>query len=213
MRPLLPLAVLALLMAGCTAADDPAPPNADPNGPAPTLPPTSADNRTSTGPPTAPPTSTGSTQGPGFASHAEEDSAADDDFSGLSVHGRLAGSGDAVWVEASATKFSPARYKVPDGRCAQPWTEALLGPNGPVQPRRPLASCTAFSLRDMQDNEDISIALEWDGTLWDSGTESYVPAPAGKYVWQATFHVYSGGAGSEYNESADLALAFDVTVP
>lgn len=216
MRLLLPVAVLALLVAGCAAADDPAPPNADPNGPAQTLPPASASNSTSpTGVPSTPPKSStsSSTYGAGFAPHSEEESAGSADFTGLAVNGRLAGAGDALWIEASANKFSPASYRVPDGQCVQPWTEALLGPNGPVQPRRPVPTCTAFGLRPMQDNEAISIALEWDGTLWDGGQEKYVPAPAGQYVWQATFHVYSGGVGAQYNESAELALAFEVTVP
>lgn len=220
MRTLAPLLLLALALAGCTAGDDPTtPPNADPNAPHGTLPPTpSHTTGPATGTPTGSPSpSNGSSATNGsagrFAPHAQEGSASDADFGGLAVHGRLAGSGSRLTLEAAATKFSPAAYKVPDGQCTKPWTERLLGPDGAaLRHRQPAAGCTGFELRPMADNEAIPLGLEWDGTLWDAAAGRYVAAPAGTYTWEASFHVYSGGSGSAYEDSADLALAFQVTV-
>lgn len=220
MRLLLPALLLASALAGCTAGDDPAtPPSADPNAPHGTLPPTSSDNTTgpATGTPTgsySPSNSSSATGGPGrFGSHAQEGSASDADFSGIAVNGKLAGSGPRVSIEASATKFSPAAYKVPDGQCAKPWTERMVGPGGaPVAHRQPAAACAGFGLRAMAENEAIPLRLEWDGTVWDAAAGRHVPAPPGTYTWEATFHVYSGGSGASYDDSANLTLAFQVTV-
>ena len=219
MRTLVPLLLLAAALAGCTAGDDPAPPNADPNAPHGTLPPTSAQNTTgpATGTPTGSYSISNSSSGPGgparFGPHSQEGSASDADFSGIAVNGRLSGSGARVALEASATKFSPAAYKVPDGQCAKPWTERMVGPGGmPVAHRQPAAGCTGFGLRAMAENEAIPLGLSWDGTVWDAAAGRYAPAPAGTYTWEATFHVYSGGSGSTYDDSANLTLAFQVTV-
>lgn len=209
---LLPFAVLALLLAGCSAADDDAPPNADPNGPPETQPPLPPSN--TTGPPSDTSSSSSTaTSTVAFGPHDEEETASDPDFSGLAVNGRLTGSGGALRIEAVANKVSPAQYKVPSGQCNQPWTESLVGPAGAVQQRQPVATCAAFGLRPMQDNEAIPVQLEWNGTLWDAGAGRYVAAPSGTYTWQATFHVYSGGEGAQYTDSADLTLSFEARVP
>jgi hypothetical protein len=223
MRPLLALALLSLALAGCTAGDQSGPPSADPNG-SESQPPvaqgtmttgpptgTSSPSATDTTTPASSSSSTSTTYAPSFARHDQEDSASDPDFSGIAVNGHLTGSGAQLQIEATANKFSPAQYRVPTGSCSKPWTESMTGPSGPVQPHAPTAACTGFALRDMADNEAISNRVTWDGQLWDSSGHA-APAPSGTYTWARSFHVYQGGTGAQYNDSATMPLTFQVHV-
>lgn len=229
MRRVLALALLALVLSGCSAgtSDDPAPPNADPNG-QPTLPPAGPSSST-TGPPTSlgsNSTSASSSSGPtttatppppagpaSFGEHAGEDTASDADFPGLFVGGQLDGSGPQVRIEAAANNAGQRDYRVPDGNCKQPWSEVLRNEDGQVVAhRQPLSACTAFGLKPFPASEFLSTALTWNGTLWDGGKGAFVTAPAGSYTWEVTFDVYSGGSGASYDDHAALTLSFDVEV-
>lgn len=212
------LTLLAVLVAGCSAgtSDDPSPPNADPNG-SQSFPPV-----TSTGTGTGPPSfsnssSTSTTAAPPpsrFAVHDEEDSASHEDFPGLFASGRMQGSGPAVRVEATANNLGERAYRVPDGACRQPWSEAMTGPDGaPVQPRRPMPACASFGLKEFPAHDFLAKDLAWNGTLWDAASGSFVPAPPGAYAWTVTFDVYSGGSGAQFDDHAALTLSFDVQVP
>ena len=228
MRRALALAVLALVLAGCTAgtSDDPTPPNADPNGQQ-TLPP-AGPSSTTTGPPTASNstsptasatssmTTTSAAPAPepaSFGRHDAEDSATDPDFPGLFVGGRLQGSGPQLTVEATANNMGERDYRIPDGTCRQAWSEILRDSDGDVvQHRKPLATCQAFGLKTFASSDFLSTALTWNGTVWDAASGSFVTAPAGDYVWEVTFDVYSGGSGASYDDHAAMTMSFDVEV-
>ncbi|HUR25396.1 MAG TPA: lipoprotein [Candidatus Thermoplasmatota archaeon] len=226
MRRVLALALIALVLSGCSTAtsDDPTPPNADPNGQQ-TLPPAGPGSAS-----TAPPTATNSSSGPAsasasqtsapnrrppsFAAHDAEDSATDPDFPSLFVAGHLQGSGPQLRIESTANNMGERDYRVPDGACQQAWSETLRGPDGKlVQQRKPLSTCAAFGLKPFPAHEFLSTALTWNGTLWDAASSSFVTAPAGTYVWTVTFDVYSGGSGAQYDDHAAMALTFEVKVP
>lgn len=221
MRRVLALALVVLALSGCSAgtADDPAPPNADPNGQQ-TLPPAGPPS-TSTGPPTASgsnsTTSAGSdsaTGGPAsFGQHDAEDSATDPDFPGLFVGGRLQGSGAQLRVEAAANNAGQRDYRVPDGDCKQPWSDVLRDADGDVVAhRQPLATCGAFGLEPFAAGEFLATALSWNGTLWDATSGSFVAAPTGTYTWDVTFDAYSGGSGSSFDDHAAMTMSFTVDV-
>jgi hypothetical protein len=228
MRRVLALALVALALSGCSAgtSDDPAPPNADPNGQQ-TLPPAGPAS-TGTGPPTASgsnstttavgtssvTTSASSAAGPcSFGQHDAEDSATDPDFPGLFVGGRLQGSGAQLRVEAAANNAGQRDYRVPDGTCKQPWTEVLRDAGGDlVAHRQPVAACSAFGLEPFAAGDFLSTGLAWNGTLWDASRGSFVAAPAGTYTWEVTFDVYSGGSGSSFEDHAAMTMSFDVEV-
>ncbi|MHB1261663.1 MAG: hypothetical protein ACYC2H_08085 [Thermoplasmatota archaeon] len=212
------LTVFAVFVAGCSTAttDDPAPPNADPNGQ--DALPTVSSKGTGTGPPTFSNSSSSSTtatpQPASFGPHDEEDSTSHQDFPGLFVNGRLQGSGPVVRIEATANNVGERAYRVPNGICQQPWSESMTGPGSTsVQPRQPMVTCAAFGLKEFAAHEFLSKELAWNGTLWDSASGSYVTAPSGSYTWTVTFDVYSGGSGAEFDEHAALILQFDVQVP
>jgi hypothetical protein len=217
--------LLALMLAGCSAgtSDDGTPPNADPNG-AQTLPPASSDTpstgppdgnsttssatATSTGASTTQPPSAGSTS---FAAHDEEDTATDEDFPSLLVGGRLQGSGSQLRIEATANNLGERDYLVPDG-CRKPWGESMTGPSGQsVQHRQPASSCAGFTYKPLAAHDFLSAALTWDGTVWDSSSGSFVPAPSGSYSWVVTFDVYDDVGGTQ--QHATLSMSFDVQVP
>lgn len=210
--------LLVSTLAGCTAGDDPnTPPNADPNR-GESYPPLPG---SSTPPPTAPPpnatsssssSSSSAAPAPRVSAQEQEDSDTDGDFPSLFVGGRLRGSGGEARVEATANNVGERAYRIPDGRCAQPWTESMQGPAGAVQLRKPAPACTGFGLRDLPGHEFVSTALTWNGTLWDAASGAYVPAPAGTYTWTVAFDVYSGGSGAQYEDHATLTLDFQVTV-
>lgn len=233
MRRVLSLALLAvgaLILSGCTAgtSDDPSPPNADPNGQQ-TLPPAGPASA-STGPPTTsnstsssaddPPGATSTSAAPppaagpaSFGHHDAEDSATDDDFPSLFVSGHLQGSGPQLRIEAAANNMGERDYKVPDGTCKQPWSEVLRDADGNVVAhRQPFASCAAFGLTTFAAHDFLSTALTWNGTLWNAASGSFVTAPAGEYVWEVTFDVYSGGSGAQYDDHAAMTITFEVEV-
>lgn len=225
MRRALALTLIALVLSGCTAgtSDDPAPPNADPNGQQ-TLPPAGPSSST-TGPPTA---SNSTTSGGSatsttaavpapatapFDEHDEEGTATDPDFPSLFVGGHLQGSGPRLRIEATANNMGERDYRIPDGACRQPWTDVLRDADGDVvQHRKPLASCEAFGLKAFAAHDFVSTALTWDGTIWDASSGSFVTAPAGDYAWEVTFDVYSGGSGASYDDHAAMAMTFGVEV-
>jgi len=229
MRRALAFALLALLLAGCTSGtsdDDPSPPNADPNGQQ-TLPP-AGPGTASTGPPTATNSttpgasgsSTSATTAPpatatpaSFGSHDADDTATDEDFPSLFVSGHLTGSGPQLRIEAAANNMGERDYRIPDGTCAQPWSDEMRDSDGDVvQHRKPLASCSAFGLKPFAAHDFLSTALTWNGTLWDASSNSFVTAPSGSYTWEVTFDVYSGGSGSTYDDHAAMTITFDVEV-
>lgn len=228
MRRALALLLLASLLAGCTSGtsdDDPAPPNADPNG-AQTLPPAGSTSP-STGPPTASnsttasstssatTTSTYAAPGPtSFGGHDEEDSSTAESFPALFVSGRLHGSGPSLRIEAAANNMGERAYRIPDGTCQKPWSESMAGPSGQaVQHRQPAATCAAFGLKELAARDFVATALTWDGTVWDATAGRFVAAPSGSYVWTVAFDVYSGGSGAQFDDHARMTLSFDVTVP
>jgi hypothetical protein len=219
MKWALALLLVGVALAGCTAGDDdPAPPNADPNGTRSYPPPPNTSTPPSTDTHTNPPpsnmsSSSSATVAPSgrFGPHDEEDSASDASFSGLMVGGHLTGSGALVHVEAVANNVGERTYRVPDG-CGTPWREAMAGPSGAaVAPRPPPAACPSPSYRDLAAHDYLSRTLEWNGTLWDAASGTYVPAPAGTYAWSVTFDAYSG-SGTPPPEHAALTLQFQVTV-
>lgn len=209
----LPLAIAAVLVAGCNANPD-SPTDSGPMGnttsQGTTTPPPSTGNSTTSATTTTSATSTSTyPSGPRFAGHHEEQSASDQDFPGLSANGLLSGGGERVTMEASALNFGGRTYRV-SNVCVEPWTEDMAGPSGPAQIRQPAATCTAFGLRDFAPGESIAYNGGWDGTLWSNG--GYTPAPSGHYMWALTFTVYTGGSGSQYTDTAQLRLPFTVTV-
>jgi hypothetical protein len=221
MRRAVALAVLALVLSGCSAgtSDDPTPPNADPNGSV-SSPPVSYS--TSSGPPTASNSSSSSAtstypapQGSvSFAPHDAEDSTTAEAFPSLLVSGHLQGSGPQLRVEATANNMGERSYRIPDGTCQEPWSESMVGPDGQaVQLRQPASTCAAFSLTELEAHGFTSTELTWNGTLWDAAAGAFATAPKGDYEWTVAFDVYSGGSGSEFDDHATLTLHFDVHVP
>lgn len=216
MRTLLAATLAALVLAGCTAGYGPDGPHADPNGPK-TYPPLPDSN--STGPPTGSdaPTTTGSstqttTYATSFAEHSQDDSANDANFPGLGVNGHLSGSGSQVRVEVTANDFGERTYRIPDGKCAQPFTESMTGPDGSVVAfRQPPASCSGFALRDLQPGDFESKAFLWNGTLWDASASAYVPAGVGTYTWSVTAHVYPSDATAP-GDGTSLTMQFQVHI-
>ena len=218
MRWALALLACSAALAGCTAGEDPRPPNADPY-PSESYPPlgsssTPPSSETHTANPPTNTSSASSTPPPAgatrFGAHDQEDSASDPDFSGLMLGGRLAGSGSALRVEAAANNVGERAYRIPDG-CRSPWSETMKGPSGAVQLRQPVATCAAESYKDFPAHDYLSRPFEWNGTLWDAASGAYVPAPAGTYSGSIAFDVYSG-SGSPPADHATLTLEFQVNV-
>lgn len=206
--------LLTVLVAGCTTGDDPEPPNADPNGPPETFPPTNTTAPTTSSPTATYASSPTSSPTPGVTVSAQhqEDSALHDDFPGLSVAGQLDVTGNVAHFEAAASNMGQRTYRV-SSVCVQPWDENLLGPDGDVSHREPMATCAAFGLRDFAPGESIPFSSEWNGTLWSNEDgEGFDPAPDGTYTWTARFQVYSGGSGAEYDYAGTLELQFQVSV-
>jgi hypothetical protein len=219
MRWALGLLLCCATLAGCTAGDDPRPPNADPF-PGESHPPrpstsTPPSTETHTNPPpsnatTSTQTSTAPPASSRFGPHDQEDGATDPRFSGLLLGGRLAGSGALVEVQATANNVGERSYRVPDG-CRTPWAESMAGPSGAVQAREPLPECAGFTYREFPGHDFLSRTFEWNGTLWDSTAGAYVAAPSGTYTWRIVFDVY-GGPGDPPQDHAALTLEFQVTV-
>jgi hypothetical protein len=225
LRTLAALVLAAAALAGCAASDDATPPNADPNGPAPTLPP--ASTSATTGPGTGTPTgsfsatsttsssataSTSAAPAPGvtLAAAHQEESATDAGFPGLMVAGQLDVSGNVAHLQATANNFGQRTYRV-SSICAAPWSDGMGRGGSAVAHRQPMATCAAFGLRDFPPGESLSFAATWNGTVWTEG-QGFGPAPAGTYTWTATFQVYSGGEGGSHEDQASLTLDFQVTV-
>jgi hypothetical protein len=215
MRWALALLLCSAALAGCTAGDDdPSPPNADPYG-SKSYPPVTTTSQAPTGTVTPPATNSSSsaTAAPSgrFGPHDQEGSATDPDFSGLMVGGQLTGSGAAVRVEATANNVGERSYRVPSG-CGTPWHESMTGPAGSAAtPRPPPAACPSPTYADLAAHDYLSHTFEWNGTLWDAASGTYVPAPEGTYSWHVVFDVYSG-SGDPPTEHAALAMDFQVTV-
>jgi hypothetical protein len=211
MRTILAACLAALVLAGCTAGYGNGP-KADPNG-SKTYPPTPDSN--TTGPPTGsdvptPTSSASSTYSTSFAEHSQDDSASDANYPGLGVNGHLSGSGSLVHLEVTANDFGERTYRVPDGQCAQPFTEMMSAPDGSgVQVRAPVAGCTGFALRDFKPGDYESKGLDWNGTVWDAVQGRFVPATPGTYTWTLTAHLYPSDATSQ-SQSTDLTLEFQV---
>ena len=87
----------------------------------------------------------------------------------------------------------------------------MAGPSGAVVLRQPSAPCSSTTYADLAGHDSLSKGLEWNGTVWDSATGSYVPAEDGTYQWHIAFDVYSG-SGSPPTEHATLTLDFEVTL-
>jgi hypothetical protein len=207
-------ALVALLVAGCAVGDDTTtPPNADPNGPVETVPPTPSSN--TTGPPTTAPTTSSSSSSsaspaPGvtLSGAHQEDSGTHAQFPGLIVAGQLDVSGNVARLEANANNIGQRTYRV-SNICVTPWGESMTGPSGDAQHREPKAVCTAFGLRDFPPGESLPFSSTWNGTLWTGS--GYGPAPDGTYTWTAKVTVYSGGSGSDFDNTATITLEFNVT--
>jgi hypothetical protein len=146
-----------------------------------------------------------------FPAQHEAKSVEQPDFPGLVASGTLSGGGAQVALDAQAVNNGPRTYKV-SAVCVQPWGDTLAGPLGEVHRTQPQVTCLAFGLKAFPPGQSLPFHAAWNGSLWDSQAERFVPAPAGAYTWEAQFSVYAGGSGTEYETHDWLKLPFTVRV-
>lgn len=73
-------------------------------------------------------------------------------------------------------------------QCAlDPWSEAMAGPAGPVQPREPEAHCLPCGVDALSPGEALTKSYEWDERLWDADDGRMRDAPGDRYTWTVTF--------------------------
>lgn len=195
-------ATAALLLAGCTVANqDPTPPTGTSGTPG------TSGGTTSHGT-TPPPTSTPPTSGPGqgFAPQTGHDEASDPAAPGLTVKADLRPCDAGFCVDAVAHNAGPNTYHA-SSVCVPPWSEEMTSAGSRVEKDEPRAYCAAFGTSPMAPGATLEGNFTWDQRLWDDGTAS--PAPPGSYEWSITFTAFDGDMGEGVHR---LTVSFTVIV-
>lgn len=118
--------------------------------------------------------------------------------------------GGSYRMEVLAVNEGETAYRV-SNVCMPPWTDRMENGQGErIEHREPVGYCAAFGLGPFPPGAREQATLEWDGRLWEE--HGLRDAPAGQYVWNATFEFFNNGSGSEFEDRDRITLELRINV-